>query len=87
LQAAFPSVNVNVMNLARGASDVVVAATCWYQYMPQVSTYCFATLSQGIGCRYAVHDDDEDMSAPFPPTSMPIAAGDLVVVKGITEYM
>jgi hypothetical protein len=43
LQAAFPSISFNVINLARGASDVVVAATCWYQYMPQVSTAPTAT--------------------------------------------
>ncbi|WIA33999.1 hypothetical protein OEZ86_012384 [Tetradesmus obliquus] len=35
LQASFPGVNFTVVNAARGASDVIVASTCWYQYAPQ----------------------------------------------------
>lgn len=36
MQAAFPSVTFNIINLARAASEVIVASTCWYQYVPQV---------------------------------------------------
>uniref|UniRef100_A0A383WL49 SGNH hydrolase-type esterase domain-containing protein n=1 Tax=Tetradesmus obliquus TaxID=3088 RepID=A0A383WL49_TETOB len=34
LKAAFPSVTFNIINLARAASEVIVASTCWYQYVP-----------------------------------------------------
>lgn len=32
--AAFPDVNFTVQNLARAASDVTAASSCWYWYMP-----------------------------------------------------
>ncbi|WIA34002.1 hypothetical protein OEZ86_012387 [Tetradesmus obliquus] len=35
MKAAFPSVNFVTINAARAASEVTVAATCWYQYVPQ----------------------------------------------------
>jgi hypothetical protein len=34
LQSAFPHVRFEVVNLARGATDVSAAATCWYALMP-----------------------------------------------------
>uniref|UniRef100_A0A383VXF2 SGNH hydrolase-type esterase domain-containing protein n=1 Tax=Tetradesmus obliquus TaxID=3088 RepID=A0A383VXF2_TETOB len=35
LKASFPGVSFNVVNASHGASDVIVASTCWYQYAPQ----------------------------------------------------
>uniref|UniRef100_A0A383VXD9 SGNH hydrolase-type esterase domain-containing protein n=1 Tax=Tetradesmus obliquus TaxID=3088 RepID=A0A383VXD9_TETOB len=35
MKAAFPAVSFRLINAARGASEVTVAATCWYQYVPQ----------------------------------------------------
>jgi hypothetical protein len=35
-QAVFPGVNFNVLDVARGASDVIAASTCWVQYVPEV---------------------------------------------------
>jgi hypothetical protein len=34
LQSAFPGATFNVVNLARSATDIVPAATCWYHYVP-----------------------------------------------------
>ncbi|KAF6260040.1 hypothetical protein COO60DRAFT_929522 [Scenedesmus sp. NREL 46B-D3] len=34
LERAFPQVAFSVLNLARGGTDIVPAATCWYQYVP-----------------------------------------------------
>lgn len=34
LQSAFPAVKFDVLNLARGATDVTAASTCWYNFVP-----------------------------------------------------
>lgn len=51
LQQAFPNVTFKLLNLARGASDVIPAATCWYQYMPQDADLVFVEYSAN-GCDY-----------------------------------
>ncbi|KAF6254129.1 hypothetical protein COO60DRAFT_1462864 [Scenedesmus sp. NREL 46B-D3] len=50
LQAAFPSITFNTLNLSRSASDVIVAATCWYQYVPQEADLVLVEYSVN-GCR------------------------------------
>uniref|UniRef100_A0A383VWE2 SGNH hydrolase-type esterase domain-containing protein n=1 Tax=Tetradesmus obliquus TaxID=3088 RepID=A0A383VWE2_TETOB len=35
LKASFPGVRFSTLNMARSATDVIVASTCWYQAVPQ----------------------------------------------------
>ncbi|WIA43842.1 hypothetical protein OEZ86_010257 [Tetradesmus obliquus] len=49
LQAAFPSSNVDLINLARDATDVIPAATCWYQRVPADADLVIVDYSLG-GC-------------------------------------
>lgn len=49
LQRAFPGTTTTVINLARSATDVVPAATCWYQYVPATVDLVLIEES-AIGC-------------------------------------
>lgn len=49
LERAFPGTTTTVINLARSATDVVPAATCWYQYVPATVDLVLIEES-AIGC-------------------------------------
>ncbi|WIA23834.1 hypothetical protein OEZ85_013495 [Tetradesmus obliquus] len=49
MKAAFPAVRFEVLNLARGATDVTAASTCWYNHVPANTDLIFIEYSAN-GC-------------------------------------